>query len=154
MRALAVDPGGVTGVALYGGEDGGFASYELGTKGDPDYETTVWHLNPLIAQEWDALVCEGFVIRGNTHKLDSGAFSHTTDLIGACRLLAWENGVTFVRQTPAQAKSFATDDKLRRLGWYNRTEGGHANDAARHLLTYLAGVRYAPVLKKLTGDGR
>ena len=146
MRVLAVDPGGVTGLALYDSDTPVFESWE-----QEDFDHIVDTLDNLVSHKREVVaVCEGFVIRGNTHKLDSGAFSHTTDLIGACRLLAWENGVTFVRQTPAQAKSFATDDKLRRLGWYNRTEGGHANDAARHLLTYLAGVRYAPVLKGLT----
>ena len=144
MRVLAVDPGGVTGLAVY--LQGDFKSYERS-----DYAEAVDSMTDVLKYyEVGVAVCEGFVIRGNTHKLDSGAFSHTTDLIGACRLLCWQNGVTFVRQTPAQAKSFATDDKLRRLEWYNRTEGGHANDAARHLLTYLAGVRYAPVLKGLT----
>ena len=100
----------------------------------------------------DALVCEGFVIRSNTSKLDAGAFSLTTDLIGACRLLAHQAGIPFVRQTPAEAKSFATDDKLRRLGWYRPTKGGHANDASRHLLTFLAKQNYSPILQALTAE--
>ncbi len=41
-------------------------------------------------------------------------------------------------QTPATGKGFGTDAKLKHLGWYNPTQGGHSNDAARHLLTYLA----------------
>jgi len=89
------------------------------------------------------------VIRGNTHKLDAGAFSETTDRIGAMRLIADHGGVQFVRQTPAQAKSFATDDKLRKLGWFSPTPGGHANDATRHLLVYLAGIKHGPTLAAL-----
>ena len=154
MRVLAVDPGGTTGLALYdsnlyaphykGGLPVEFDSWQT-----PDYDSTV---NSIIGESLglDAIVCEGFHIRGNTHKLDAGAFSQTTDLIGACRFVASEKGIPFIRQTPAQAKGFATDDKLRTLGWYNPSKGGHQNDAARHLLVYLAGIRYAPVLEALT----
>jgi hypothetical protein len=144
MRVLAVDPGGTTGIAFY--EDGFFTSYQRDC-----YEDAVDSIVDCVRPpSLDALVCEGFHIRGNTHKLDAGAFSQTTDLIGACRFVASEKGIPFIRQTPAQAKGFATDDKLRTLGWYNPSKGGHQNDAARHLLVYLAGIRYAPVLEALT----
>lgn len=39
-----------------------------------------------------------------------------------------------VEQTASQAKGFATDRMLRHLDWYTKTKDGHANDAARHLL--------------------
>jgi len=147
MRVLAVDPGGTTGMAYY--YDGLFDSWQA-----DDYQSAVeWSAELLDSTTpLDALVCEGFVIRANTAKLDAGAFSLTTDLIGACRLLAHQAGIPFVRQTPAEAKSFATDDKLRRLGWYIPTKGGHANDASRHLLTFLAKQNYAPILQALTAE--
>ncbi len=149
MRVIAVDPGGVTGIAVYD-EDWS----EPSVRETPDYDSTVFALTTEINHHRgiDALVCEGFSIRANTHKLDASAFSHTTDLIGACRLLAHERGIPFVRQTPAQAKGFATDDKLRRLGWYTPSPGGHGNDATRHLLTYFARTHYLPVLEQLTSD--
>ena len=77
-------------------------------------------------------------------------------MIGGLRYLAvvgdeYVGPLRFVRQTPAQAKSFGTDDKLRRLGWYTPTPGGHANDAARHLLAFAVGVEhYTPLLGALT----
>ena len=35
-----------------------------------------------------------------------------------------KHGVPLTQQTPATAKSFATDAKLRRIGWYKPTKGG------------------------------
>lgn len=149
VRVLAVDPGGTTGIAFYD-SDGLFPFSSSQHEG---YEDAVEELSSYFRGGCpDALVCEGFTVRNNTHKLDAGAFSLTTDLIGACRLLAMREGIMFVRQAPAQAKGFATDDKLRTLGWYNPSKGGHQNDAARHLLTYLAGIRYAPILTALTQE--
>ena len=48
--------------------------------------------------------------------------------------------------------TFATDDKLRRLGWYKPGKG-HANDAARHLLLWFAKHRTPEgdaILRRLT----
>ena len=140
-KIIAVDPGLLTGVAVLC--DGVHHSFE-----EPDFHDLAAFV---YSQQPDVIVCEAFVIRQNTHKLDAGAFSETTDRIGAMRLLAELAEVPFHRQTPAQAKSFATDEKLRRLGWFNPTPGGHANDATRHLLIYLVGIKDQTTLKALTG---
>lgn len=142
---VAVDPGGLTGVALYSTEHPrSFNSYEVqGFDG-----LSRWFFGNITP---DVLVVERFLIRANTHKLDAGAFEETTDQIGLCRYVATTAGAEFVRQTPAEAKGFADNDKLHRLGWYNGTRGGHANDAARHLLTYLAKKGDAEVLGRLAG---
>lgn len=147
MRALAVDPGGMTGLAWY--DDAPFfRSTETAS-----YDETVRSVTDVLHNDKpDVLICEGFTIRAGTHKLDPVSFRQTTDLIGACRLLCWQFDIPFHRQTPAEAKSFASDAKLRTLGWYNATAGGHANDATRHLLTYLAKQRYVPVLEALTEE--
>jgi len=157
MRVLAVDPGGTTGLALYDERpsyhptDPGLLPAEFYSWQEDDYEGVARRiLSNAKPGRLDALVCEGFHIRGNTHKLDAGAFNQTTDLIGACRYAAFLADIPFIRQTPAQAKGFATDDKLRKLGWWSTGSAGHDNDAARHLLTHLAGIRYAPVLEALT----
>jgi hypothetical protein len=44
--------------------------------------------------------------------------------------------MTAAKQSPAQGKTFATNAKLKKVGWYHQTPGGHANDALRHLLLY------------------
>ena len=79
-----------------------------------------------------SIVCENFVISQRTIK--------TAQDHNALRLIGWldiwceEFNVPFTLRTAAAAKSFATDDKLKALDWFNRTPDGHANDAARHML--------------------
>src|SRR6185295_16508861 len=54
--------------------------------------------------------------------------------IGAIRYLGKKYGFETVGQSPADAKRFSTNDKLKTLGWRSPSTGGHADDAARHLL--------------------
>ena len=61
-------------------------------------------------------------------------------------------GIQFIRQQVTGAKNFATNDKLKALGWYNGTPGGHANDAARHLLTYAAKQPWGQDLLRRLGE--
>lgn len=147
MRVLAVDPGGVTGLAVYDAGTDTFRSWQADS-----YEQVVQDVRDECLSGLTRLVVESFVIRSNTHKLDPVAFALTTDLIGACRYIAYERGVPFSKQSPAEAKSFSTDDKLRRLGWYSPTPGGHANDATRHLLRYLASIHNPTILERLTRE--
>jgi hypothetical protein len=128
---LALDPGKTTGYAWldssgafgYGEIEGRFAVYSA-------------------LRQWAAagarpeIVIEEFTVRGETHKM-----SRQPDpwaIIGYVEGLCDQHGWSFDTQTPGQAKGFATDDKLRAMGWEATTKGGHARDAARHLLTYLA----------------
>ncbi len=53
--------------------------------------------------------------------------------------------------TPAQAKGFATDTKLKKLDWYAPSKDGHQNDAARVLLYGLTKERDARVIDGLRG---
>lgn len=142
-RVLAIDPGKVTGLALY------FPGEPVQASQAEDWWQTARSINTLCPNV-DVVVIESFVVRANTHKLDAGSFAHTTDMIGAVRYMAALHDCDFVKQTPGQAKSFADDAKLKKLGWYNPTEGGHANDASRHLLTYLASQRVPEILEGLT----
>jgi hypothetical protein len=93
---------------------------------------------PFPWSETDVVVVEGFTVNASTHRKDPTAFRDTNDLIGALRVISRIHGITYVVQSPSQAKSFGSNDKLKRLGWYVGTKGGHRNDAARHLITYLA----------------
>ena len=69
-------------------------------------------------------------------------------------IIGWVDGqchrcrVPYHEQRPAEAKKFATDDKLKALGWY-KGGFGHADDAARHLLVFLAKIRHASILEKI-----
>ena len=147
-RIYACDPGGTTGWAFFNpARPESFESWQSDGEG---WLRELTNVDGCIGRD-SIIVCERFTIRQNTHKLSADAFEQTTDTIGALRYIAAAEGCPFIRQTPAQAKAFATDDKLRKLGWY--TPGlPHGNDAARHLLTYLAGVRYTPILQRLVSE--
>lgn len=129
---LAVDPGGNTGVAWlldreFGSDvvtGGRFGFHWWFTKSVADVAT------PLV------VVCEDFIITSATARKTAQPDPYR--IIGWLELWCHQHGVTFVLQTPSQAKGFGTDAKLKHFGWYSTGKGGHDVDAARHLLTYLA----------------
>lgn len=78
------------------------------------------------------LVCENYL--PDPRRMGSGAVNLDPVWIGAavCGLLEFEP----VWQTPAQAKQYATNDRLRQWGlWVVGSE--HMRDANRHLATYV-----------------
>jgi hypothetical protein len=137
-RILAVDPGNMTGVAWMGG-------FEALTPTSPQ----TWERTAMEAtRQCDALldgfievlvVCESFIPRPGAGTFQPDAMY----TIGALRYLAEKYGHGFELQSPADAKRFSTDAKLKSLGWYVPTPDGHANDALRHLL--LAMVRHGKI---------
>jgi len=132
VRVLALDPGGTTGLAQgWWHADGAldFTSWELET------------LEALAAVEQfasaprgspRAVVCESWTPRPGIRTFQPEAL----ESIGAARYLCWQYHVPFTLQSPADAKRFATNAKLKILGWRNPSPGGHADDAARHLMVY------------------
>mgnify|MGYP000314222708 CR=1 FL=1 len=148
MNVIAFDPGKATGLACYTvfDTDGDFESMQL----DGGWAGQVDRLAENIGDyPWDHVICESFTVNAGTAKKDPSAYPDVFSLIGTIRYLAWANGAEFHFQTPAEAKSFATNDKLRKLGWYKGAPG-HADDASRHLLTFLAKNNYRPILERLT----
>lgn len=129
MRVLALDPGGTTGVAQYDSETGKFTSTQ---------ESERNHLVNLVrvqAHGVDVVVCEDFRITMQTAKKSPQA--DALKIIGAVDWICWDVGIPFVLQTPGDAKRFATDDRLKKAGFW--TPGRrHANDAARHLFLFMA----------------
>ena len=132
---VAIDPGGTTGLAWLIWEDGEwlFGSDQIGDR----YETEWWVDRTVgITTRDTTVIIERWDVRANTHQL--------TNQDDPRYIIGWVDGfchfqphVTYVEQTPAQAKRFGDDLKLKRMGWYVKGED-HARDAARHLLTYLA----------------
>ena len=138
---LSIDPGKATGVATYDADHGGFDSYEIEGR-----YALAGHVSD---NSWDEVVCEDFVISQRTIK--------TTPQKDPLRIIGWldiwceELGVPFTLQTAGQAKSFATDAKLKHVGWFTKEGEGHANDAARHLLVYLVAKYPQQAMKLLEG---
>ena len=127
MRALAVDPGGTTGLAAW--DDGEWdATHRPWLDAQDHIEALVPYL--------DLLVCESFHISMQTAKKDPKGSLQAIELIGVCRFLARRAGIEFVTQSPSEAKTFSTDEKLKHYVWWNSSD--HARDASRHLMLALA----------------
>lgn len=78
------------------------------------------------------VVCESFVPRGGAITTQQDAPHIIGWLEGECAL----EGHRLYFQTPGQAKSFASSAKLKACGLWPKGLG-HAQDAGRHLLTFL-----------------
>lgn len=132
MIFYAVDPGTTTGFAWL--VDGHFGSGMI--RGRYEAITAVANaIEQYHPAEGLTVIIERWDVRANTHRLTNQ--DDPRYIIGAIDWLCHSTGVRYVEQTPAQAKRFGDDIKLKRLGWYRPGEG-HDNDAARHLLTFLA----------------
>lgn len=141
---IAIDPGLVSGVAVLADPHGEaiFSSFE--TEGGrfgmaQSYEAVTSIFRP------ELLVVEDFIISNATAR--KSAQPDPYRLVGWLEIEAHRHGIPFKLQTASTAKGFATNEKLRHLGWYRSSKGGHANDAARHLLT--ATRDFDPIQAKL-----
>ncbi len=98
------------------------------------------------------MVSESFIINAGT--LRRGREHWSLEAIGAMKHILQRQGLPdLVLQSPASGKKFGTDEKLKAMGWW-LPNNGHANDAARHLLTYMARapMRWSLDLSPLTTD--
>lgn len=126
---IAFDPGGTTGWARRTGTG-------LFVSGQGDWYSVLHTTHETLQMEaTPIIVCEDFIFTNQTLKKTRQTYS--TEGIGVLRYLAQRYGREFVLQTPAAAKTFSTDAKLKRIGWHVPGQN-HANDAARHLLLYAA----------------
>lgn len=128
---VAIDPGQTTGVAVF--TDRTFASFEI--EGRCNMYAWLRDMFDDTLVQGDRVICESFRISPGTAKLSPQY--DALYLYGAAEMLTYTNNLLFVPQTPSEAKSFSTDAKLKYLGWYRPSLGGHQNDAARHLLRWL-----------------
>lgn len=130
---FAVDPGLVTGVAVYVPGVAYYNALEVpgGDIGFANFWRTILHDYAV-----KSIVCESYIITPQT--ATKTRQYDALYIIGWLKLESARLGIPFTLQTPAQGKSFGTDFKLEGLGWFVKTKDGHRNDASRHLLTYLS----------------
>lgn len=126
---LAIDPGKATGYAWWNGEQFGFG--EITGRFEFEKALRDWCSTGAVPE----IVIESWEIDRDTHK--KSAQVDAWRIIGYVEGLAYQNGWPFEVQ-PRAKRGFADDAKLRALGWEATTAAGHAREAARHLLTYLA----------------
>ncbi len=129
---IAFDPGKLTGWAQV--IEGSFTSGQ-----DSLWKVINWFDLTLQRGHRPTVFCESFIITTATAK--KSRQTDVLDGIGAIKFLTQKYATALIMQSPSKAKSFATDDKLKTMGWYFPTKGGHANDAARHLLVGLVGQK-------------
>jgi hypothetical protein len=88
------------------------------------------------------VVCESFRVNNTTARKISGGRLWATEQIGVLRQRCRTANISYVEQTPSDAKSFADDAKLKKMGWFKAQavgEAGHRRDSARHALLF--GIR-------------
>lgn len=123
---LAVDPGGTSGLAVW--SDGALRA--TGQYSFRDLFDYVKNLSGV-----DHVVVERFTLNHSTVRMS--AQPTALEAIGYLRTFAWSVGSSFTLQSPADAKRFATDERLTAAHWKLPSKLDHANDALRHLLLFL-----------------
>lgn len=133
MKVFVVDPGLDTGWVLWDPDDHGVTGLQYGHDDNPlRFAATA---EALIDSRWlHTVVCERFIITPNTGKKSQAPWS--LELIGVLRYHCAKAGVAFVEQLPTDAKTFADNVRLKRIGLYIPND--HARDAMRHLVLWRA----------------
>lgn len=142
MIILAIDPGLASGVALL----------HVPEQGDPELLGS-WELTPeetedavvkMIETYRDhdlRVVVERYTITPETAKKSQQGWS--LEQIGSIKFICRTNGLAApVLQTPANAKSFAPNPRLKALGLWHKGGHGHALDAIRHAVLYAVNNGY------------
>jgi len=137
-RVLALDPGGTTGWATYTTEAEGVKPYDRldFTSGHLGPEKHHQALEVLLGNQrttYFTVVCERFQDRVGEHSINLMA----REYIGVVERWCQENETQLVMQTPAYAKGFILDYNLKEAGLWDGPKWKHANDAKRHLLSYM-----------------
>ena len=113
MRFLFLDPGDTTG--WFSLQDGQHDALELPAEEAIQRLATVEGLDAIVVEDYRPVRTTNIV---------------PAEVIGAARCAAARIGSEFYRYSPAQAKTFAPNRVLARLGWHDPTQP-HASDAAR-----------------------
>lgn len=130
-RIIAFDPGKTSGWATFNRATETFES------GQTNFDQTaiLAHTEANTYRDEIDIVSESFIITVNTAKNTQATWS--LELIGIFRYVSRSlTGQDVKLQDPASAKRLMSDSMLKVLGWHKPGKG-HANDAARHLGTFL-----------------
>lgn len=134
-RIITIDPGVASGLCVVDYISGEQA-FEIVEQGELNqFDTCAWLEAYLEEGPVESVICETFTITQRTLKLSRQPAS--LEIIGAARYLTLKQCGKFLMQSPADAKRFSTDKRLKACGLWHSTKGGHANDAARHMMLRL-----------------
>lgn len=143
-RVIAIDPGKMTGLAVFSLTAGEEPVLEWSAEVDEDTFAVP------IRYEMDRypeleVVCERFVITAQTAKNSQAPFS--LELIGVLKQIVRDHGRSvdsIFFQKPADAMNLFPNEALKKLHYWHKGGADHGNDAIRHALTYLAGNGWMP----------
>jgi hypothetical protein len=129
---IAIDPGDLSGWAVIETENGRIIESDELTEFEVSDSVEYW-----LKREPDVtIVMEKFTITTETAKKSPQPTAMY--IIGAVRFLynKYQDKVVPL-QTPADAKSFSTNEKLKAVGLWHVGGEGHAKDALRHALLWM-----------------
>lgn len=134
-KLLGIDPGKATGLVLIDTSDpeNPIPMYS----GELDVSQFYGKMESYFTEFGEQLhvVIEDFKITPQTGKLSDAPWS--LNLIGVTQYFCWRYAVGLTVQKPAE-KPFASNPRLHAVGFWHKGGGGHANDAFRHAMIYLA----------------
>lgn len=138
---IAIDPGKASGFAVF--DYTNLDDIKVLQSAELNQMDTVFEVDTLLtdADEFGnsgsyEIVMEKFTITAQTGK-NTNAENWSPEIIGAVRYLAWLHKVPFSEQTPAEAKNFVPNDRMKNIGIWHIGGEGHARDALRHGVLYL-----------------
>ena len=147
---LAVDPGKASGICCFTWEPGNSAP-NLEWAGEFQPHEYAAPIRDAIGQAFLGgyqldIVCERFTINAQTVRNSQAPYS--LEQIGVLKQAMRdaaidENQLKF--QSPADAKRMFTNEGIKKLGYWHKGGAGHALDAIRHGLLYLAKNGWTPL---------
>lgn len=146
---IAVDPGKATGVCCFGVRPG--EEPHLIMSGEYQPEEFAEPLRAMLASAASEnipveIVCERFTINAQTVRNSQAPYS--LEQIGVLKQIMRDAGMKdndLKFQSPADAKRMFPNEAVKKLGYWHKGGEGHALDAVRHGLLYLAKNGWTPL---------
>lgn len=139
---IGIDPGGTTGLFTVTVNENGYATTPAQI-GPTEHHLELYNIIENTSAQFDDtyIVCESFLYRNDSRP---GLVLISREYIGVAKLACERfRGCHYVEQSPAQAKGFVDNNRLKKLGFYTPNMR-HAMDAARHATYFLVNNKEAP----------
>jgi hypothetical protein len=146
---VAVDPGKATGVSCFGFDSNEEPHLIMSGEYQPDeFAAPIRGLLDSARAEGIPveIVCERFTINAQTVRNSQAPYS--LEQIGVLKQIMRDSGMSdneLKFQSPSDAKRMFPNEALKKLGYWHKGGEGHAIDAIRHGLLYLAKNGWTPL---------
>jgi hypothetical protein len=136
MNIAAIDPGPTTGLAVIN-QDGRWTAFEM-TWQDAAAELEETALACKMIRAPLAVAGERFDVSQRTVRAKQQDVVETIGMLQIARWITVKYNHRWQQHGRDASKSFASNEMLRKLGWYTPSQDGHANDATRVLTLTIA----------------